>query len=230
MSIINKDTMDTQELKARSIELAERAYRQKSRATESSGQTKLDEAADELIQIDNSRRFYLAQSKLESDKVWTEEERALGHEMNVADQSIQNIKPLAIDDVIKILEQWVAVYEKSNQLEVLQLGLDLIKSISSLKLRVSLNVQKEALNHLLSLFEIMLSYIQSQITDNSVNNSTVVLLRNMRDAALTARELAIDDNELIKLDAQESDQTTQRELAHKSLDEIYKTIPPIMAQ
>jgi hypothetical protein len=41
--------MDSEQLKARSIELAERAYRQKDRATEFESRAALDDTADELI-------------------------------------------------------------------------------------------------------------------------------------------------------------------------------------
>src|ERR1019366_5215756 len=114
--------MDNDTLKARSIELAERANRLKDKASESDIRDKFDNAADVLIQIDKPDRFYLAQSKLENDAAWTEEMRSLAHEIDLADKTIRDDELLSLDETIQILGQWNKNYLSSTTTEIHETG------------------------------------------------------------------------------------------------------------
>lgn len=218
--------MDTEALKARSIELAERAYRLKDRADNDTLKLKLDNAGDILIQVNDQNRFYLAQSKLENDTTWTEATRALAHEINTADQLLKNIKVLNFEAAMKFLEQWTTQYMTSSNSSTRQTGSMINSAIQMIILKEPSLTQKESINYLISFLEAILSQIEIGVTEDQLS-ATVLIIRNVRDALLSARELLIDEGELLAKDEQENQEVDRVELARESLKEIYATIKPI---
>jgi len=219
--------MDTQELKARSIELAERAYRLKKLANGAQNRQVIDDTADELIRVDNPQRFHVAQSKLELKNIWPEELRSLAHEINVADHSLKGTSPLSSEEAYKILEQWAQVYTQSQQHEVIQTGFNILNAVESLASADAAKTRKESFNYLITLIETMMARVQLTIKDDFASNASIDLLRNIRDAVLMEREMVVDDAELLDADQVDDNQVADIQLARKSLDEIYKTIEPV---
>lgn len=218
--------MNSEALKARSIELAERAYRQKDRTRDDSVKSRLDDAADELIHIENPNRFFSAQSKLEKNGEWTEEQRALAHEINVADQIIRNINAMKSNDAIRTLESWSEKYIASYNPEIKQTGQTIYSALRDLITQEAPSTKKDSLNYLIALIESILAHIQLEVTNDTINEN-VILLRSMRDAFLSVRELLFDETELLDEDKKEDQQVDRVQLARESLKEIYKHIQPI---
>jgi hypothetical protein len=215
--------------KARSIELAERLYRQKARAQETEEKIRLDDAADELIKVDNPNRFYTAQSKLEISSLWSEEQRALAHEISALDLGQRDIAPLQFPFVIQTLEGWVSFYAASPNEGTQEVGKTLYQALQELTAGQKTTVYKQALNYLLNLFEVLLTHsaAEAKAINTNLIDPSVILLRNMRDTTLVARELLVDDVELLDADNQENGQFGQVSAARETLQEIYATVKPV---
>lgn len=221
--------MDSADLQARSIELAERAYRQKDRAQTADAKASLDDAADELIQINNLNRFYFAQSRLEKNYAWTEEIRALAHELNVADQTLRGSHAIAVNETVAILSSLAGTYITSNNQEVRQLGQDVLVALKRLtETTPTPDVVKSSIGFLIAALESILEHIENKRTGQPASiDPTTLSIRAMRDSLLSARELLIDTHELLVKDAQEGELVDRVQLARNSLAEIYKTMTPI---
>lgn len=217
--------MDSEALKARAIELSERAYRQKARASSVATKQRLDDAGDELIRLDNLDRFYVAGTMLEAGQEWTEEQRALAHELNGADQTMRGIEPLTSGQALQMLDKLSGEYSASQNQQTQQTGQNISQTLQKLSDDLPAKDQKTAYNYLLALIESVLEHIRVH-DDNPINN-TVLLLRNMRDSLLSARELLFDENELLAGDKIEDQQVDKVELARETLNEIYEHIKPV---
>lgn len=208
-------------LQARSIELAQRLYRQKQRATTSETKLKLDDAADELIKIDDSDRFYHAQSRIEADTYWTEEWRALAHELNLADQAIRHESPMSSEDAFEIIEEWAELYQRSQTESIRTFGHELETAVENLENRSSQH--KSTLNYLLTVLETLLTD-RKQSADPYEIEPTVRLVRCLRDAILVHRQLTIDIHELIREDAIEDHQMESLNKVRSSITGMFNQI------
>lgn len=212
--------MDSDYLKARSIELAERAYRLRDRA-HGDTRLKLDDAGDNLIAISKSRRFLNAQDALEVDTIWQEDMRSLAHEMNVSNNMLENRENLTIEQAFQYVTDWVKSYQKSDQVEVRDLGSYIDGIQASISKSNDAKEKKDAFNDFLGLMEIMLTHAHQ---DADVQVDTLYSLRAMRDAFLVGRELLIDDVELLGKDLEEGNVTHQINIARQHVNELYGTI------
>ena len=219
--------MNTDTLKARSIELAERANRLRDKANDSAIKDKFDNAADSLIQIDNIDRFYLAQTMLEKDTAWSEEMRSLAHEINSAHHVLTNSTPISFEASMQTLEGWNKVYLSSSSPEISKIGSEIDSALQTLYINDPRSDRKYALDYLISFFETVLSHIQTNNIANE-DDPTVNQLRNMRDAVLVRRELTIDISELVKENADENINDDSVKLARETIAELYKTIKPVV--
>ncbi len=222
--------MDDETLKARSVELAERANRLKEKAGDGYVREKFDSAADTLIQINNPDRFYFAQSKLEKDTTWTEEMRSLAHEIDLADKTIRNEELLTFDETIHAIAEWNMSYLASTRPEIHATGISINNAIKALSENQSEASIKVSLNYLMSFLETVLAHIQSKDkSENKVEglNKMVFVLRNVRNALLVKRELSVDEDKLLEENEKENINTDRVELARDSLDEIYSTLKPV---
>ncbi len=213
-------------LRARAIELAERANRLKNRADSEDIQDIFDHAADTLIEVDKPERFYLAQTKLESENLWSEEMRSLAHEINMADQASKGTSPISFESSVNTLQTWNQSYLNSSNPEVMKISLEINIALLNLKNPESEYKVKEALEYLLSFIEALLSHIHSTEI-SSLDNPTIILLRNMRDATLIRRELIIDKSELDRENNNQNINNNRIQLTRESLDEIYSTLKPV---
>ncbi|MEO8104896.1 MAG: hypothetical protein ABI602_00990 [Candidatus Saccharibacteria bacterium] len=222
--------MDNQEvLKARSVELAERANRLAERAGGTESQTKLRNCADELINLDNAARFEAAQSALEHSTQWSEDQRSLAHEINAAWLAQWGHQPMSFEQVLEILDGWVHTYQASSHPEIRTAGQNLRQALDQLVIPAQPAVQKDALNYLLELFEVLLSHLeakQEQVNDQMKH--TIHMLRNLRDATLVTRELTVDEADLLDNEKSSATQFDKVTAARDALDEIYASITPII--
>jgi len=218
---VNKTT-DTDQLKARSVELAERVYRQKDQAKGLDERKIFDDTGDELIRIKNPNRFYFAQSMLESVALWTNLLRSLAHEINVADQKIRDTNPMSLDAATAFLRKWAARYQESSAAEVEETGRQIQDALGRLEAKKTPQDIKGALNYLLSFAESVLAHVHSGHDPRTETvNDTVLQTRAIRDALLTARDIMIDARELIAADTGEIMRDENVQLARESLNEIY---------
>ncbi len=218
--------MDEDSLKARSIELAERAYRQRDRAGDSDKQLTLDETADELILLENPDRFFVAQSKLENIKTWTDELRTLAHEINTADQHIRQSQMLTTDVALEIINEWATSYSTSPTPQVATLGARMQQSLQQLSQKQSQQDTKSALTFLLTILESMLKHEQDKDTSEIIKES-IVYVRAIRDALLTMRALLVNAKELLIEDQQEEVHENSLDLVRDSLAEVYEQMESI---
>lgn len=216
--------METERLKARSIELAERAYRERERADNPDAKKVMDDTGDALIQIEDPARFYLAQSKLERIKPWTNELRALAHEINVADQAGRGFKSISLEECQNVLNGWAAQYTASDNPEVQEVGQHILSSLDRLELKATPGEIKKALNYLLSFLESVLTHIHNNAGPLEPISETVVYTRAMRDSLFIARYLLIDVEELILADEDGYDHDKDLRLARESLNEVYASM------
>lgn len=220
--------MDTEALQARSVELAERAYRLMGQGDNKDLKLKLDKVGDTLIKVDDENRFYLAQSILEEDATWTEATRALAHEINTADHQLKNINTLNLEAALKFLVQWTNQYMSSSNPNTRQTGAKIESALQMLILEEPKATQKESIGYLISFLETILSQIGTGVSQDKLNSS-VLIIRNVRDALLSARVLLIDKNELMEKNDQENQEVDRVEVTRESLDEIYATITPVVS-
>jgi len=218
--------MDNDSLKARSIELAERANRLRDKTSDSVIKEKFDSAADTLVQIDKLDRFYLAQSMLEKDTAWSEEMRSLAHELNSADHVIKSSSPISFENAVQTLKEWDIGYLSSPNPETAKTGTEIDSALALLNADDPKSDRKQALDSLISFFETLLSHIQTQNEMSETDNPKVIQLRNMRDAVLVNRELTIDISELVKENDNENINENSVELARETLNELYDAIKP----
>lgn len=217
--------MDTQALKARAIELAERAYRQKDRATDERVQEALDATAAELLRIDDIQRFFKAQSKLEKHSLWTEEQRALAHEMSAADLTIKNVQTFDIDVAVLFLKRWANSYLASTNDEARQVGEGINAALEKLMALETLAVKQESFNYIISFLEAVLEHAANN--EATVSTETIVLLRNMRDSLLSARELLYDEDDLLEKVQDPNSEIVRLRLARESVEAIIAGIKPV---
>lgn len=217
--------MDTQALKARSIELAERAYRQKGRAVDEHVREVLDAAAAELLQIDDTPRFFNAQSQLEKHSTWTEEQRALAHEVNTADLSLRDMHNFNIDVSMMFLRKWADSYAKSGNTEARQTGESIHRALEEIESQTTVSREQESFNYLISFVEVILEHGANH--DEKLSEETVLMLRNLRDSLLSARELLYDEAELLKKIQEPDSQIKRLELAREAVEEIVTGIAPV---
>jgi hypothetical protein len=218
--------MNNDTLKARSIELAERANRLRDKTSDSVIKEKFDNAADILIQIDNLDRFYLAQSLLEKNTAWSEEMRSLAHELNSADHVVKNSLPISFEVSMQTLEEWNKAYLSSSNPEISKVGTEIDAALALLFTQDPESNMKQALDYMISFLETILSHIHTNSSEDK-DNPTIIELRNMRDAVLVKRELVIDISELVKENDNENINANSVELARETLNEIYNTVKPI---
>lgn len=217
--------MDNQNiLKARGIELAERAQRLRSRAPDTKTQEKLDNCADELIRPDNTDRFETAQNALELAAGWREEDRSLAHEINSAWLDQHGLDPISLEQALPTLTTWAALYQRSTRPEIQAAGKNLASALGQLAAPQQRSTQKYALNYLLEFLEAMLAHLATRDDGDDNMTQTIRLLRSMRDAALVSRELIVDDAELLEADKVEDNQFDQVTQAREALDEIYSSM------
>ena len=218
--------MDDILLNARSIELAERAYRQKARAKNEDTRQRLDDVGDELIRLGNTHRFYVAQSMFENGSHWTEEERALAHEINVAYQGQHLVPAMSFTAASKVLTEWAAAYNKSDQDHAQQVGYELTEALAVVNANEYATNLKQAYNYLLAVVEIFLTQVRDKQAAAEINHK-VTLLRSLRDAILVSRALAVDVGELLREDMLEDEQFDTIATAQAVLISIYATIVPV---
>lgn len=218
--------MDETLLNARSIELAERAYRQKARAENLDTRQRLDDVGDELIRLGNSHRFYLAQSMFENSSRWSEEERALAHEINVAYQAQHLVPAMSFSEATKLLTDWAAAYNRSDQDHALQVGYELTEALKVVTANEYATNLKQAYNYMLAVVEIFLTQVGDKQAAPDINHK-LTLLRSLRDAILVSRALAVDVGELLREDMLEDEQFDVISTAQDVLVQIYETIEPV---
>lgn len=212
--------MDSDYLKARSIELAERAYRLRDRA-QGDASAKLDDAGDNLITVSEPYRFLNAQDALEADTIWQEDMRSLAHEINVANNMLENREDLTIEQAFQYVTDWVKSYQESDQLEVRDLGSHIDGIQTTISTSKDTKEKKDAFNDFLGLMEMMLTHAHQ---DANAQADTLYFLRAMRDAFLVGRELLIDDVELLGNDLDEGYVTHRIDIARQHVNELYSTI------
>ena len=209
---------DTDELKARAVELAERALRLRDRATDDNTKEKLHTVNNELINLENRQRFYDAQKSLEVVENWTEDQRALAHEMSVADRQLRGLATLSIKDTIN---QLFAIIEKigysaDSSIALLDTNLRILTETGDF------SQKKNALSYILGFLEDMLQHIdQDDDHQNELTDPSVLKFRNMRDSLLTNRELLYDENDLVNNYKSEGEKIDRLGLARHQLDELY---------
>ncbi|GAC1392121.1 MAG: hypothetical protein NVSMB46_07020 [Candidatus Saccharimonadales bacterium] len=212
-------------IRARSIELAERAYRLQSHAISSEVADKLNSAGDELIHLDNPDRFYTSQSILETDGVWTEDQRSLAHELNVVDQQIHSERNLTLNEALTVLANWANTCTKNDKPEVRQFGSTINANVQMLAQEISSQDRKTALNGLIEIIEHLLK--NAHIANKpGTTDDRIKQLRALRDVLLIQREVSSDINELLLEDQNQKQQIDRVSYARDILDEIYKTINP----
>ncbi|GAC1391614.1 MAG: hypothetical protein NVSMB46_04760 [Candidatus Saccharimonadales bacterium] len=212
---------DSNELKARAVELAERALRLKDRAVDNGIKGLLHAAANELIMLDNEQRFYDAQIKLERFNTWLEDQRSLAHEINVADRAIRNMPDLDLEKALHYLENWSTNYIASTNPEVAEIGQTLHSNLEVLNTAQDNIMQKQALNHILSFVEALLAH--TAVTEKVAINNTVLFMRATRDNLLVARELLYDEDDLLTKYKEEGTAVDRLSVARHVVDELYKT-------
>lgn len=209
---------DTDELKARAVELAERALRLRDRATDDNTKEKLHSVNNELINLENRQRFYDAQKSLEVVENWTEDQRALAHEMSVADRQLRGLTSLSIKDTINQLFEIIEKIGDSADSSITLLGTNL----RILTETGNSSQKKNALSYILGFLEDMLQHIdQDDDHQNELTDPSVLKFRNMRDSLLIDRELLYDENDLVNNYKSEGEKIDRLGLARHQLDELY---------
>ncbi len=215
-------------LDARSITLAERAYRFKANVSANDDRTIFDEVGDELIRLENPHRFYDAQTKLEATNKWTEEKRALAHELNDADKTLRSEPTVSYEDALGLLEQWMNKHTDNGHSDSQVMHQQAKKALLQLELTSSRTIKKQSLNTLMDVMEAALSQTSrqsppqdSQLQDHEKINQTVCLLRRTRDALLVYRMLNFDNFDLLKADAEEEEDYDRVSAVRQNLAGIY---------
>ena len=215
--------MDNDELKARSIELAERAFRLRDRATDTDTKEKLHATGNELIQVDNRQRFYDAQRILERGDVWTEDQRTLAHEINVADRQLRGGVTLTIEQALKYVEQWVEAAKKVTvDQDVTTEPLE--EHFRTLLVSNDEIRRKNAIGYLLSYAEDILQYAHvNDHPENEMTDPAVLAVRDIRDSLLVHRELLFDEEDLVEKFKNEGQAIDRLGLARHQVEELYKS-------
>ena len=211
------------ELKARSIELAERAFRLRDRAQEPTDKEKLHAAGNELINIENPQRFYDAQRMLEIGGIWTEDQRSLAHEMNVADRGHRGSAPVTLASAVELISKWIYPI-KEMSLDANDPRNTLLYMAQVLIAGDDNEEYKKAIGYLISYVENILQYAhEDEIVRDEMADTFVLSLRNVRDALLVHRELLYDEDQLVNTYKHEGEKVEQIGLLRHQLDELYKT-------
>lgn len=214
---------DNDELKARSIELAERAFRLRDRATTNAAKEGLHSAGNELIMLDDTNRFYAAQSALELYNSWLEDQRSLAHEINVADRLLRGSQSLDITSILNRLEEWARDYVACRDPIVIKIGHSLNSNIILLNSSKNAQEKKEALNYIMLVIETLLEHTAQQDGTSRTVNEMVLLLRAMRDGILVARELSYDEEDLLTKYREEGAVVERLAVARHTVAELYNT-------
>ncbi|MFZ3010175.1 MAG: hypothetical protein WA030_04150 [Candidatus Microsaccharimonas sp.] len=215
---------DNEELKARSVELAERAFRLRDKAKDGNTQEKLHAAGNELIMIDNRRRFYDSQRELEQGDTWSEDQRTLAHEINVADRNMRGTIIISFESSLEYLNQWFQSVSDNPPEGVTELIENLVEELQIIKTSGSDNRRKEAINFIITFIEEVLQYShKDEDIKNEMTDPTVLMLRDIRDSLLVHRELMFDENELVTRYKSEGQRIERLGLARHQLAELYKS-------
>jgi hypothetical protein len=214
---------NTDELKARSVELAERAFRLRDRSTDDETKQKLHGVGNELIIIDNLHRFYDAQNILEVGDMWTEDQRSLAHELSMSDHQLRSEQVMSFNEALKFIEHWIDVATANKSSETDPVTDQLRVSLETIHDTNDTARGKAAINSILSYVEDVLQY--AHVNENAVNETsspTVLSLRNVRDCLLVHRELLFDEKDLSEKFKDEGMKVERLGLARHQLDELYK--------
>ncbi len=217
-------TNDNDELKARSVELAERAFRLRDRIGDNDSKEKLHTVGNELINIDNRHRFYDAQRVLETSGAWTEDQRALAHEISVADRNVHGFNNMDIQESIKLLGQWAQIAlndtvpdKPDGKLVLLGQNLQILVSSEDKRLR------KDAVSYALSYVEEVLRFAhEDENQEDEMIDPLVMDLRNVRDSLLVHRELLYDEEDLLNRYKTEGETIERLGIVRHQLDELYR--------
>jgi hypothetical protein len=212
---------DNDELKARSIELAERAFRLRDRAPDTKTEQKLHATGNELININNRQRFYDAQRSLEIAENWTEDQRALAHEISVADRNLRGIGSVDIKETLETLQQWVIA---ANTKKVTDNPTTLLNQhLEKLLTTGNESGERDSVTYVLSYIEDALQFAHNdENPQDEITYPIILNLRNFRDSLIVHRELLYDEDELITKYQNESEKIQRLGLARQQLDELYK--------
>jgi hypothetical protein len=216
---------DTDELKARSIELAERAFRLRDRATDEDTRKKLHATGNELIMTDNAHRFYDAQGILEVGDVWVEDQRVLAHEMSVVDRMMRRATSISFDSALDAVNEWVeGSLDQQSEKDADNLTVRLAESLRTLLVSNDEHRRKDAIAFVLSYVEDVLRYSHTQEPnpEYEMEDPLILKLRDIRDSLLVHRELLYDEDELVDGFKNEGDKVERLGLARHQLDELYK--------
>ena len=209
---------DNDELKARSIELAERAIRLRDRALDEDTKKKLHYVNNELINIDNRQRFYDAQTPLELVENWTEDQRALAHEINVADRQMRGIQSFNLEETVNQLIEIIDRMSESPSLVITKVA----ESLQILLSNRARSERKAAVNYVLAFLEDALQKEdEGDVQQNESVDPTLIKFRNMRDSLLVHRELLYDAGELVEEYRFEGEKIERLGLLRHELDELY---------
>lgn len=214
---------DNTNIEARSIELAERAYRLKVRTNDAALKEKLESVGDQLILIEDPERFYNAQTILETVDLWLEDRRSLAHELNTIDKQINGQKNTSFAEVLLIIRKWVEGYSLSPSPAVKEYGLKMLELLSSVS---SATTREQKKHSLISLLESIEDLLVNTHTAGSKAESTqrVRMLRSLRDAVIVQRELQVDEQDLLQRNDQEISQGDRVKAAREVLEEVYSGI------
>ena len=216
------DITNNDELKARSVELAERAFRLRDRAEDTPTKEKLHNAGNELVLIDNRQRFYDAQRILEQGDAWTEDQRALAHELNVADRTYRGNNSISFEDARQFIETLVATTTNSRPNGIDELTEKLSQHFRTLTVSNDEQRRKVAIDFILSYIEEGLQHSHNEEgIKNEMTDPIVLTLRGIRDSLLVHRELLFDENELMNTYQNEGAQIERLGLARHQLDQLY---------
>ncbi len=208
---------------ARSIELAERAKRLIHSSTMGAGiGGQLDDVAEQLTNLDNSDRYYFAQSELEKNIKWTNEVRALAHEMNTEDSKLRKIDPLSPQAMHESIAYWIKSYSKST----LRTTIDFANKLNDAFVLMQNNdrsVQSNGYSNLLAIIEQMLSS-SHKINDDKIVDHNVITLRMIRDALLDEKELNVDLYELQLEEKEDDNQQYFVDMAREEVTDIFNGI------
>ena len=214
------------EFKARSIELAERAYRLKDRSEDFEASKILEQVGDELILVDQQDRFYKAQSFLEAMTAWAEDVRSLAHEINEMDKMVYATPDLNFDQCLQLLTDVSTSYLESPATQVNEFGSKLRELLAKFSTPEVHDDLGTSLDLLLDMIEDLLINIHKSAKPEVPHN--VRLLRSIRDSIIIKRQLSVDQGKLVKLEDQDVTQEMRVRASQEALAEVYDKLSSII--
>lgn len=212
--------MSDEEYKARSVELAERAYRLKDRAETFDTSNILEQVGDVLIQVDQPDRFYKAQSFLEALPNWTDDVRSLAHEINQMDQTVYGAPSMTFDQSFTALSTLAEQYADSHNEAVNGFGQNLRALLTAIARPNDEAAFALSINTLLDAIEDLLINLHKSSGNETADK--VRSLRLIRDSILVKRQLAVDTEKLVALNDQDISQTQRVRASEEALEEVYE--------